>query len=138
MSAAKCEICGEPMPAGEEMFKFHGYSGPCPNPPLPRKKPPAEEVIAGIVVPLLMPRGDAKACNTATIDKFGPTLAATFIRKLREAGWAVVKVAESKERLLAVLNFLQHDESLKDHRLAVMQQQRINECLDLLGKGVNQ
>ena len=26
------------MPAGEEMFKFHGYSGPCPcpKPPLPR------------------------------------------------------------------------------------------------------
>jgi hypothetical protein len=32
---AKCEICGEPMPKGEEMFKFHGYSGPCPKPPLP-------------------------------------------------------------------------------------------------------
>ena len=22
------------MPAGETMFKFHGYSGPCPKPPL--------------------------------------------------------------------------------------------------------
>ena len=32
--AAKCEICGEPMPQGEEMFKFHGYSGPCQKPPL--------------------------------------------------------------------------------------------------------
>jgi len=32
---AKCAICGEPMPRGEEMFKFHGYSGPCPKPPLP-------------------------------------------------------------------------------------------------------
>lgn len=31
----KCEICGEPMPPGEEMFKFHGYSGNCPKPPLP-------------------------------------------------------------------------------------------------------
>lgn len=29
-----CSVCGEPMPAGEEMFKFHGYSGPCPKPPL--------------------------------------------------------------------------------------------------------
>lgn len=27
-----CELCGQPMPAGEEMFKFHGYSGPCPTP----------------------------------------------------------------------------------------------------------
>ena len=31
---AKCEICGELMPQGETMFKFHGYSGPCPKPPL--------------------------------------------------------------------------------------------------------
>lgn len=27
-----CELCGEPMPPGESMFKFHGYSGPCPTP----------------------------------------------------------------------------------------------------------
>lgn len=30
----KCTLCGEPMPEGETMFKFHGYSGPCPKPPL--------------------------------------------------------------------------------------------------------
>jgi hypothetical protein len=28
------------MPPGEEMFNFHGYSGDCPKPPLP--KPPSE------------------------------------------------------------------------------------------------
>lgn len=33
---AKCELCGGPMPPGEEMFNFHGYSGPCPKPPLPK------------------------------------------------------------------------------------------------------
>ena len=33
MTQPNCELCGEPMPAGEEMFKFHGYSGPCPKPP---------------------------------------------------------------------------------------------------------
>lgn len=39
MSApAKCELCGEPMPAGEDMFNFHGYSGPCPKPPLPKPR----------------------------------------------------------------------------------------------------
>jgi hypothetical protein len=32
---AKCGLCGEPMPEGEEMFNYHGYSGPCPKPPLP-------------------------------------------------------------------------------------------------------
>lgn len=26
-----CEICGQPMPTGEEMFKYHGYSGKCPS-----------------------------------------------------------------------------------------------------------
>lgn len=31
-----CNICGEPMPPGEEMFKFHGYNDPCPKPPLPK------------------------------------------------------------------------------------------------------
>jgi hypothetical protein len=35
---AICELCGEPMPDGEEMFKFHGYSGECPKPPLPKPK----------------------------------------------------------------------------------------------------
>ena len=40
---ARCEICGEPMPEGESMFKFHGYSGLCPKPPLP--KPSIEAVI---------------------------------------------------------------------------------------------
>lgn len=34
---SKCELCGEPMPEGEEMFKYHGYSGTCPKPPLPRQ-----------------------------------------------------------------------------------------------------
>lgn len=33
---ARCELCGEPMPDGEEMFKFHGFSGDCPKPPLPK------------------------------------------------------------------------------------------------------
>jgi hypothetical protein len=33
-----CAVCGDPMPKGEEMFKFHGYSGDCPKPPLPKEK----------------------------------------------------------------------------------------------------
>lgn len=31
---ALCQLCGHPMPAGEEMFNYHGYSGPCLGPPL--------------------------------------------------------------------------------------------------------
>lgn len=29
--AGTCELCGEPMPPGEKMFKYHGCSGPCPS-----------------------------------------------------------------------------------------------------------
>ena len=32
-----CRVCGEPMPPGEEVFYYHGYSGPCPKPPLPKQ-----------------------------------------------------------------------------------------------------
>ena len=35
-AAAKCELCGEPMPPNEQMFKYHGYSSNCPKPPLPK------------------------------------------------------------------------------------------------------
>jgi len=40
-----CELCGEPMPPGEEMFSYHGYSGPCSKPPKPTPPtpPPASE-----------------------------------------------------------------------------------------------
>lgn len=40
---ARCQLCGEPMPQGETMFNYHGYSGPCPKPPLPR--PSVEAVV---------------------------------------------------------------------------------------------
>ena len=43
----RCEICGEPMPAGEEMFKFHGYSGPCPKPPIPAHDKPKIVCLCG-------------------------------------------------------------------------------------------
>lgn len=26
-----CELCGKPLPSGEEMFRYHGHSGPCPE-----------------------------------------------------------------------------------------------------------
>lgn len=44
---SKCAICGEPMPTGEEMFKFHGYSGDCPKPPI--QKQPAKQKIPGLI-----------------------------------------------------------------------------------------
>lgn len=38
VTIALCQICGEPMPAGEEMFNYHGLSGDCPKSPLPKPK----------------------------------------------------------------------------------------------------
>lgn len=43
---ARCMLCGEPMPAGEEMFKFHGHSGPCPKPRLPKVQSGIEIIAA--------------------------------------------------------------------------------------------
>lgn len=31
--APTCQVCGEPMQPGEEMFMYHGSLGPCPKPP---------------------------------------------------------------------------------------------------------
>lgn len=36
-----CELCGEPMPPNEQMFKYHGYSGGCPKPPITSRPSPA-------------------------------------------------------------------------------------------------
>lgn len=33
-----CKLCGNPMPVGEEMFRYHGYSGSCPKPPLKNRQ----------------------------------------------------------------------------------------------------
>lgn len=41
---ARCGLCGEPMPPGEQMFQYHGYSGKCPKPPMPAPPPPPSEL----------------------------------------------------------------------------------------------
>lgn len=38
---ALCELCGEALPYGEHMFKYHGHSGPCPKPP--KQEPAAKQ-----------------------------------------------------------------------------------------------
>jgi hypothetical protein len=44
-----CGLCGEPMPPGEQMFKYHGFSGPCPKPPcnLPFERVPQHHADPG-------------------------------------------------------------------------------------------
>ncbi len=65
---AVCQLCGEPMPTGEEVFSFHGYSGDCPKPPLPRKTPDwvisaAKECAASVLV------GEGEKAFAQIIDK---------------------------------------------------------------------
>jgi hypothetical protein len=47
MEKSVCKLCGEPMPEGEEMFFYHGYSGNCPSPPkqVPSKSEKMSDVI---------------------------------------------------------------------------------------------
>lgn len=71
---SNCELCGEPMTPGEEMFKFHGHSGNCPKPPLDRKTPSRVEIAYGL---LWMTTTDDKRIHEArhllleTMDKEG-------------------------------------------------------------------
>jgi len=30
VTSNNCELCGEPLPENERMFRYHGYCGPCP------------------------------------------------------------------------------------------------------------
>lgn len=46
----KCELCGKPMPKGEEMFKYHGYSGNCPKPPTAPTPDPLDEILDNLIV----------------------------------------------------------------------------------------
>ena len=89
----KCELCGEPMPKGEEMFKFHGYSGPCPKPPL--TPPPASiehgpfAVMAGAPWNVLDSRGVRIAIcggdSPADWAQHGPPVAAAIVEALNAA-----------------------------------------------------
>lgn len=50
-SGRNCKLCGEPLPEGETMFNYHGYSGPCPKPPLKKLElDPAGEPKAELTV----------------------------------------------------------------------------------------
>ena len=78
MTKKLCEICGEPMPDGEEMFKFHGYSGKCPKPPLKKPTPtPAwhdAPTCAGLWVRVNRNRRDAVQVTNVEYWKYGNPL----------------------------------------------------------------
>lgn len=102
----KCELCGEPMPAGEEMFKFHGYSGPCPKPPLPKKNPPPHPSISHLMqffsyahLPPHLQEASKPFSELAERIANGPNNpeTANALRKLLEAKDCAVRAILSKE-----------------------------------------
>ena len=93
---AKCEICGLLMPDGEQMFKFHGHSGPCPGPPLKKRHP----AIAGVLqffayahLPANLQEVSKPFCELAETVADGPANAESTValRKLLEAKDAAVR-----------------------------------------------
>lgn len=121
---SKCQLCGEPMPAGEEMFKFHGYSGPCPRPPLPKKEP--EEILPdGLRIPLRELQADTKAlfARVAEDGSVAGLMADCLLEKLSQietAAYHLVRpipapredaggLAEAEEALKAVNDLLTDD-----------------------------
>lgn len=52
-----CELCGEPMPEGEQMFMYHGHSGDCPKPPKPLKLSSVEEILKSCQNPEIIATG---------------------------------------------------------------------------------
>lgn len=78
---AKCTICGEPMPPGEEMFKYHGYSGACPAPALPAPLTDAE-CLTTRIYDTLAAINDAVAVGDDGYARFGSTSDADRLRDL--------------------------------------------------------
>ncbi len=93
-AVAKCELCGEAMPAGEDMFKFHGYSGPCPKPPIAKAREATKQDAGSLVndgesqetIELLRARAEAaEAARAALLQQ---------IAELKEpAAWRPIETA---------------------------------------------
>ena len=45
-----CAICGQPLPTGEEMFIYHGFSGPCPTTPVEEEDAPVGQWMLVVVL----------------------------------------------------------------------------------------
>lgn len=94
----KCELCGEPMSAEESMFKFHGYSGPCPKPPLPKTaKKKAAIAIDNWKLPIferLLSQSGYKYANAGQLT--ADTLILTVETENAEALGVVVKAANTE------------------------------------------
>lgn len=63
---AKCELCGEPMPPGEEQLRYHGLTCDCPAPPLKKAKED-KGIVWGEVIWVCV------ECATPCVTEYDPT-----------------------------------------------------------------
>lgn len=89
-----CELCGEPMPEAESMFKFHGYSGPCPKLPLPKPKDAHEEFMQGLRFLLLS--------NGFWFDELNPDPKMALLEGFRKA-FEKLKAKNERQELVDLL-----------------------------------
>ena len=95
---ALCGLCGFPMPEGEEMFNYHGYSGKCPAEPLPNPDPE----------PLQQAKEFYKGCT----GEYPTDLLAYAIAKFAEqyATKQIERFVEEVEKVLRYHNIAQGEE----------------------------
>lgn len=101
----QCTVCGEPMPAGEEMFKFHGYSGPCPKPPLPKVESNVRDIIRSSI------KVGAPGLSDIVID----AIVRSAMLKIRH--YAGVELSEENDRLTDALAKLSNEVRDRDMEL---------------------
>lgn len=114
-----CEICGAPMPEGETMFRFHGYSGPCPLPPLPRVTSPLVDKL----------RARHLSTSSAVMDGDGGIYHGQLFG---EASTLIAQAAAEIERLEADNRFLHK----RRGELVVKHDQELTRIYDILA-GIN-
>ena len=91
---ALCKLCGEPMPKGEEMFFYHGSSGPCPKPHLPRKPTDKEllneamQLIYSVAVIKCWRAEDKKQSNCDYV-RCVSCASRAFLSRIDQAAWKV-------------------------------------------------
>ena len=95
---AVCELCGKPMPEGEGMFRYHGYSGPCPGPHEDAASDPVAAALAWCNQPLMVV-GDSKLLNALAVARMHAANLAAEVRRLQSNQTMQVGLLEACEDL---------------------------------------
>ena len=95
---AVCELCGKPMPEGEGMFRYHGYSGPCPGPHEDAASDPVAAALAWCNQPLMVV-GDSELLNALAVARMHAANLAAEVRRLQAAHTMQVGLLEACEDL---------------------------------------